>query len=141
MVNANSTQIPSESKSQLRFIDIKAAISVYGGSEAWWRKAVWQRRLTTYRRGGRVVFKPEDLEAYFEARCIPAAPEAANQQQTAASARGRLLAEAAEKISRAASREARAAAERIYHNIAIASDEQVLAYAAHMSAVVEAGRW
>ncbi len=78
MRNNSSTQSPNDSGNEkLRFIDIREAMEIYGGSEAWWRKAVWKKRITTYRRGGRVVFKREDLDAYFEGRCVPAATEAA----------------------------------------------------------------
>lgn len=59
----------------LRYIDITTARSIYGGSPAWWRKVVWQRRITSYRRGGRVVFAVADLDEYFAARRVPARTE------------------------------------------------------------------
>ena len=55
-----------------QYLDIREAMAIYGGSVAWWRKAILHRRLTSYRRGDRVIFRREDLDAYFAARCVPA---------------------------------------------------------------------
>jgi hypothetical protein len=59
------------------FLDIGEARAVYGASEAWWRKAVWLKRIPYHKRGARVVFSRADLDAYFEARRVPARKEAA----------------------------------------------------------------
>ena len=63
--------------SDREFVDIREAAAIYGGSIAWWRKAVWLRQLPHYKRGTRVVFRRDDLEHYFETRRVPARTEAA----------------------------------------------------------------
>jgi len=57
------------------FLDIREAAAIYGGSIAWWRKAVWLRQIPYYKRGARVVFRRSELERYFEARRVPAKGE------------------------------------------------------------------
>jgi hypothetical protein len=59
------------------FVDIREVAAIYGGSLAWWRKAVWLRQIPFYRRGARIVFSRADLESYFQARRVPARTEAA----------------------------------------------------------------
>lgn len=66
-----------EMGSDREFVDIREAAAIYGGSIAWWRKAVWLRHIPFYKRGSRVVFRRADLERYFEARRVPAKVEAA----------------------------------------------------------------
>jgi hypothetical protein len=60
------------------FLDIREAAAIYGGSIAWWRKAVWLRQIPYYTRGAGVVFRRADLERYFEARRVPANGEVAS---------------------------------------------------------------
>lgn len=62
---------------RLMYLDIRGARSVYGGSVAWWRKAVWLKQIPYHKRGSRVVFSRADLDAYFAARRVPARQEAA----------------------------------------------------------------
>jgi hypothetical protein len=62
---------------QRAYFDISEAQAIYGGSIAWWRKAVWLKHLPYHKRGSRVVFSRADLEAYFAARRVPAREEAA----------------------------------------------------------------
>lgn len=65
-----------KSRLERAFLDIPEARAVYGGSEAWWRKAVWLKHIPYHKRGARVVFSRADLEAYFAARRVPARGEA-----------------------------------------------------------------
>jgi hypothetical protein len=67
----------NDTKDQRAYLDICEAQAIYGGSIAWWRKAVWQKRLTYHKRGARVVFSRADLNAYFAARRVQAHGEAA----------------------------------------------------------------
>jgi hypothetical protein len=57
------------------FFDIPEARAIYGGSVAWWRKAVWLRRIPYSKRGSRIVFSRADLESYFQSRRVPARGE------------------------------------------------------------------
>jgi hypothetical protein len=66
-----------------KFLDIKETIKNYGGSEAFWRKIVFTRAIPVYKRGDRVTFKREDLDAYFDSRCIPAATAGAGLRVSA----------------------------------------------------------
>jgi hypothetical protein len=59
------------------FLHIREAAAIYGGSIAWWRKAVWLRQIPVCKRGARVVFRRADLERYFEARRVPVKGEVA----------------------------------------------------------------
>jgi len=67
----------SDTKDQRAYLDISEAQAIYGGSIAWWRKAVWLKRIPYHKRGARVVFSRTDLDAYFQARRVPAHGEAA----------------------------------------------------------------
>jgi hypothetical protein len=59
------------------FLDIREAVAIYGGSIAWWRKAVWLRQIPYYKRGARVVFRRAELERYFAPRRVAANGEVA----------------------------------------------------------------
>jgi len=59
------------------FLEISEARAIFGGSEAWWRKSVFLKRIPYHKRGARVVFSREDLDAYFQSRRVPARTEAA----------------------------------------------------------------
>ena len=58
------------------FLDIAEARAIYGGSEAWWRKSIYLKRLPYFKRGARVVFSRADLDTYFDQRRVPARAEA-----------------------------------------------------------------
>jgi len=61
-----------ESNTIKDFLELNEVRAVYGGSLAWWRRMVFERKLPSYRRGDRVVFRRSDVDAYFKSRHIPA---------------------------------------------------------------------
>jgi len=54
------------------YLEISESRAIYGGSEAWWRKSIYLKRIPYFKRGARVVFSRADLEDYFQRRRVPA---------------------------------------------------------------------
>lgn len=55
-----------------RILDKKQAEAEFGGTPSWWNKVVYRKLIPYTKRGARVCFYREDVEAYFAARRVPA---------------------------------------------------------------------
>ncbi len=58
---------------QSKFVDKKDMPAEFGGTPAYWNKAVWKKLLPYYKRGSRVTFLRSDVEEFFAARRVEAA--------------------------------------------------------------------